>query len=58
MGSEEEDLEPRGFQAGVDLHYLGAIVCSICERERERERERESITHHKLEKERKDITYA
>ena len=27
-------------------------------RERERERERESITHHKLEKERKDITYA
>ena len=37
--SEEEDPEPKGFRAGVDL-CLGAI-CSLSERERERERKRE-----------------
>ena len=41
VGSEEEDLKLRGFQAGVNLHALDAIAQSICERERERER-----THH------------
>ena len=35
-GSEEEDLEPRGFQDGVDLH-LGAM-CSLSKRERERKK--------------------
>ena len=29
VGSEEEDLEPRGFQVGVDLRTLGAIAQSI-----------------------------
>ena len=39
-GREKDDLKPwRGFWAGVDLHYLGAIKQSIRERERERERE-------------------
>ena len=41
VGSEEEDLKLRGFQARVNLHALDAIAQSICERERERER-----THH------------
>ena len=42
IGLEEEDPEPRGFQARVDLHALGAMTRFI--REREREREREHIT--------------
>ena len=34
---DEDDPEPwRGFRAGVDLRYLGAIVQSIREREREK----------------------
>ena len=56
--SEEEDLEPRGFPAKVDLRILGAIR-SLSERERERERERElnTITTQKKRntKERKDV---
>ena len=45
MGSEEEDLEPRGFQAGVDLRSLGAMAQSIWEWERERERKKEREQH-------------
>ena len=58
--SEEDVLEWRGFQDGVDLR-LDAI-CSLSEREREREREREKqkniITIEYQQKKRKKGTYA
>ena len=56
MGLEEEDLESRGFQAGVDLRALGAMAQSIWEWERERKKEGEQHITTKLqgkEKERK-----
>ena len=53
MGLEEEDLESRGFQAGVDLRALGAMAQSIWEWERERERKRESNTSQPNYKEKK-----
>ena len=46
IGFEEEDPEPKGFRAEVDLRALGAMAQSIQERKRERERERENRTHH------------
>ena len=56
MGSEEEDLKLRGFQAGANLHALGAIAQSICEREREREHI--TATTKNKEKKRKEKTYS
>ena len=44
--SEEDILEWRGFQDGMDLH-LGAI-CSLSEREKERERETEKHNHNRV----------
>ena len=46
-------------EEGSKLEWICTIWVPLCVlSERERERERESITHHKLEKERKDIMYA